>query len=113
MTLEQLTRKYIFHDSLLEDVSYVNENSEIKMTIDFCYWMQNGYSDLNPETGTVTLLFQNVSNYSGTLGNYDDETILDVRLDDKNQICFSILSDETHQVTNIVISAEDVLLLEG
>lgn len=55
MTINELLDKYHFHDSTIEEITYDISNGKLEFIIDFCYWLQNGYSDGDKENGLVKL----------------------------------------------------------
>jgi len=55
--------KYIMHDSLINSVEVLNEGNTIVMSTDFAFWMQKGYNETDPETGTLKITFCDVSSY--------------------------------------------------
>lgn len=75
MTINELLKNYYFHDSLVEKVVF--ENHTVDMTIDFCYWMQEGYCEEDPETGIINLHFPSVADMNGPTGKIDDYSILE------------------------------------
>jgi len=73
MFIKDFLSTHELHDSLLTEV-VVNED-RIELTIDFCYWMQNGYQETEPETGIIHLCFSDISEYNGPIGEIDDFSI--------------------------------------
>ncbi len=86
MTINDFLSKYYLHDSLVEKVTH--ENNTVALTIDFCFWMQEGYRDEDPETGIVHLLFPDVTFFSGPTGVIDDYSILEANYQDN---CLALL----------------------
>lgn len=86
MTIYELLNTYYLHDSLVEKILY--ENNTVELTIDFCFWMQEGYREGDPETGIIHLRFLDVRNMSGPIGNINDYSILETDYHDR---CFSLL----------------------
>ena len=86
MTISEFINSHCLHDSLLEKAVYKDHYAEL--TIDFCFWMQDGYSETNPETGIITLRFPDVTDYQGPLGDIDDYSILEA---DYNDSVFTLL----------------------
>ena len=86
MTINSFLADYYLHDSLVEKVVY--ESNEVDLTIDFCFWMQEGYNDKNPETGIIHLHFPEVAAFSGPTGDIDDYSILEAGFQDN---CLTLL----------------------
>lgn len=86
MTIKEFINSHFLHDSLLEKAVYKDHYAEL--TIDFCFWMQDGYSDTDPETGLITLHFSDVTDYQGPLGDIDNYSILEA---DCNDSVFTLL----------------------
>ena len=86
MTINDYLSRYYLHDSLVEKVSH--ENNTVDITIDFCFWMQEGYRKEDPETGIIHLHFPDVDAFSGPTGNIDDYSILDA---DYQNNCLTLL----------------------
>lgn len=74
MYINDFLSTYELHDSLLTNVE-INGDS-LELTVDFCYWMQDGYRDDEPETGVLRLRFVEISGYNGPIGEIDDYSIL-------------------------------------
>ncbi len=111
MSIQELLNKYDFHDSLIENVSYDTVQNSVKMKIDFCNWMQDGYSNSSPETSIIYLFFCDVTDFKGPQGDIDDFSILEVTIID-NFITFMIL-DDFHDVNyEIKISCKTVDMIK-
>lgn len=74
MLINEFLLTHELHDSLLTKAVIKGDNLEL--TVDFCYWMQNEYQESNPDTGTIHLFFNKISEYSGPSGEIDDFSIL-------------------------------------
>ncbi|MBQ7703547.1 MAG: hypothetical protein IJT40_04140 [Firmicutes bacterium] len=86
MTINSFLSEHYLHDSLVEKVTY--ESNTVDLIIDFCFWMQDGYRENEPETGIIHLHFPDVTSFSGPSGPIDDYSILEADyLDD----CFTLL----------------------
>ena len=110
MTIHDFLSTYYLHDSLIEKIIY--ENNTVELTIDFCFWMQEGYREGDPETGIIHLRFPDVSNMSGPIGDIDDYSILET---DYHDGCFSLLlmddfNDTCHELR--IISSSETLELQ-
>ena len=64
MTIQELATNYNMHDSLIDSFSVDDQEKTIRIIIDFAFWMQDNYSEGDPETGPLNVTFLNVSNYS-------------------------------------------------
>lgn len=80
MTINNFLSDHYLHDSLVEKVVY--ENNTVDITIDFCFWMQEGYRENEPETGIIYLHFPDVTSFSGPSGSLDDYSILEANYQD-------------------------------
>lgn len=103
MQINNFLSTYELHDSLLTEVT-VNENM-LTLTIDFCYWMQNGYQDSDVETGKLQLCFSEISDYCGPLGEVDDFSIL--KAEYKNNIFSLLLLDDFNNQSSILCFCSD------
>lgn len=63
MTQQEFITKYNFHDSLIDDVSFDAVSKQVVMRIDFAYWMQEWYTEDMAETDTLTIIFNEVSQF--------------------------------------------------
>lgn len=86
MTINSFLSEHYLHDSLVEKVTY--ENNTVDLTIDFCFWMQDGYRENEPETGIIHLHFTDVASFSGPSGPLDDYSILEA---DYQEGCLTLL----------------------
>lgn len=86
MTINDFLSSYYLHDSLVEKVSL--ENNTVDITIDFCFWMQEGYCEEEPETGSMYLHFPDVASFSGPTGSIDNYSILEADYQDN---CLTLL----------------------
>ena len=86
MTFSEFLRAYYLHDSLFEKV--VHENDEVDLSIDFCFWMQDGYREEDPETGIIHLHIPNVTSFTGPTGDIEGYSILEADCTDD---CLSLL----------------------
>lgn len=77
MRIADLLEKYIFHDSLLDDV--IVEDSKVILCIDFCNWMQEDYIDSMAETEEIQIVFSHVSSITGNDYQISSDSILDVK----------------------------------
>lgn len=110
MTISDLLNTYYFHDSLVEKVVY--RNNSVDITIDFCFWMQSGYQDENPETGIIHLFLPKVTSLSGPTGDIDDFSILEAHYDDS--IFSLLLMDDFNNISyelKIIMASDEVEIL--
>ena len=102
MRILELNKTYYFHDSLLDNIEINRDQATVTLTIDFCFWAQEGYNESDPETGTIRLFFSGVDLFpelEGEVGSYsilntnctDDGTWIVVALDDETDVCYSIM----------------------
>jgi hypothetical protein len=97
MTLHELVANYNLHDSYFEDINY-NENSrQLIMKINFCFWMQENYTDGTPENGIITILFENVSNLSCRISEINCNTFSIIATEVQNTTIIFKLTDDLNQ----------------
>ena len=114
MTISELNRKYYFHDSLLEEIVVDKSNSTVAITIDFCFWAQDGYRNDDPETGIVILEFKGVKNYPEIDGKLDSYSILWTMVQQDGSWKMIVLDDETDKCYEVSIQADEVSInIEG
>jgi len=80
MKLEELIKKYCFHDSLLESIKYDEQLKTAVFEIDFCNWAQEDYLEEHPETTIVYLHFKDVEGISNKTVYLDSSTISDCKI---------------------------------
>jgi len=68
MTIQEMLKKYYFHDSLLEKIAYNEKSQTLELLVDFCYWAQTDYIEGAPETGHLLVRFHGVPEYNGLAG---------------------------------------------
>ena len=95
MTINSFLSDHYLHDSLVEKVTY--ENDAVDLTIDFCFWMQEGYRENEPETGIIHLHFPDVTSFSGPSGSLDDYSILEA---DYQDCCLTLLLMDDYNNTS-------------
>jgi hypothetical protein len=97
MTLHELVANYNLHDSYFEDIIY-NENSrQLIMKINFCFWMQENYTDGTPENGIITILFENVSNLLCRVAEINCNTFSIIATEVQNTTIIFKLTDDLNQ----------------
>ena len=108
MTKEDFVANFIMHDSLIDKVEILENGSTIVLWIDFAFWMQNGYNETDPETGTLKVTFFDVTNYEIPKNvNWDEVSILDMKLAG-DHIRFELINDMTDDYLEININADHV-----
>ena len=109
MTLTEFLEKYYLHDSTVEEVDYDLKNKTVTLTIGFCFWMQDWYQEGEPESGTITAIFHNVTKYSCEGGNPAAPLagILTAKLRN-GDLVLAIMDDETGICFEMTIAAESV-----
>ena len=108
MTITDFVANYIMYDSLIYKVEILENGSTIVLWIDFAFWMQNGYNETDPETGTLKVSFFRVTGYEIPENvNWEEVSILDMKLDGE-QIIFALMNDMTNDYLEIIINADHV-----
>lgn len=108
MKIDEFLNKYTLHDSTLEFIEFDKENSEMTLTVDFCFWMQPDYQKDSPENGLVKIIFHNTSNYTFDDRQLDSNTILDATLNEAGSINICLLDDETNEPFFLTIYAQEM-----
>lgn len=93
MTLKTLLEKYYLHDSAVINISFEQENRQLIFKIEFAFWMQEWYEPELPENGLAKLIFKNVYEYSGPIGNLDWLSIISVQ-ENSPDVLFILLEDD-------------------
>lgn len=114
MTTADFVANYIMHDSLIDKIEILENGSKIVLWIDFAFWMQNGYSENNPETGIIKVTFHGVSNYMIPENvDWDEISILEMKLEGYS-VKFALINDMTDDYLEININADHVsVTVEG
>ena len=63
---------------------------------------------MSPETGLVLVKFYGVTEYSGLIGNTDDFSILELKLDKDSSIIISVLDDDKNEFFSLSFKAKCV-----
>ena len=63
MTIREFGDRYYFHDSSIEKVEFDADKKILKLTIEFCFWMQEWYDKSEPKNGLILVTFENVSRF--------------------------------------------------
>ncbi len=88
MKLSELLETYYFHDSSIEEIQYNQEKHQVILKIELCAWMQDWYSEEEPEIENIHLIFENVifsDLPSFEQSEYDEIANIDL-LEEKNGI---------------------------
>jgi len=107
MKINDLLKRYTFHDSLLENIDYDENNNKLILTIDFCLWMQNDFDETQPETAPIKLIFTDIDKYDGLKGDIDSYSILKTSYDN-DILTFSLSNDVKYY--EISFKTENVIL---
>ena len=108
MITTDFAENYIMHDSLIDKVEILENGSTIALWIDFAFWMQNGYNEKDPETGTIKVTFHGVTDSVIPENvNWDEISILEMKLDG-DSIVFALINDMTDDYLEIMIRADHV-----
>ena len=109
--LEQLA-KYDFHDSLLERISYDEDNSKVFLEIDFCNWKQTWYSESDEETLMISLVFGNASGVIIPVFELNSDEIIEFELLSGKGIRIVVFNDIDDSSYEIIFNAETVEILK-
>ena len=71
MTIKELSQKYNFHDSCITKIEYDNTQKVLSIIMDFCNWAQESYVSTDPELLCLKLMLEDVSDYTGPVGEID------------------------------------------
>ncbi len=108
MTLQEFTTKYNFHDSLIDEVSFDAVSKQVLMRVDFAYWMQEWYTEDLPETDTLTLIFNEVSQFICPDDvPWEQISIIQASLED-DSIKFALMNDITDDYLDVFIKCESI-----
>jgi hypothetical protein len=55
--------KYYLHDSLVEDIRYLQDEKKLKLEIELCNWRQPSYQDGEPEILKLDFIFTDVTKF--------------------------------------------------
>jgi hypothetical protein len=96
MTLQELDKEYYFHDSSITSIEYDKDKKTLHILLDFCFWMQEGFKEGEPENGEAKLTFANVSHYDGPVGILPSNQILALNIDDGTAVFAMEDQSRTH-----------------
>ncbi len=108
MTGSEFVEHYYMHDSLIDSVEVQEDGARIVLTIDFAFWMQNGYQESDPETGAIKVIFYDVSYYDiHDDADWNEISILETCFEN-GQIKFALMNDMTDDYLELVIESNAV-----
>ncbi len=108
MTAKEFVSNYIMHDSLIDKVEVLDNNKTIVISIDFAFWMQNGYKESDPETGTLEVVFADVKEYSIPENvDWSAVSILETSFIN-DSVKFSLMNDMTDDYLEIIIDSQKI-----
>lgn len=112
MKLSELSEKYYFHDSSLEDSWFDKEKNELILEIELCTWMQDWYSEESDnDIEIIYLVFRNVLFSDITEfkpSNYDEILDVDLLTAENGREGIKIHIESANDFQMITIFAEDV-----
>ncbi len=110
MTAHDFVKNYIMHDSLIDSVEVLNGGRTIVILIDFAFWMQVGYNETDPETGTLKVTFSNVSNYIIPENiDWNEISILETAASG-NTVKFNLMNDMTDAYIELSICSGHIVV---
>ena len=71
MTIEELNKKYYFHDSCITKIEYDPSLKTLCFYMDFCNWAQADYKESDPELLQAKLSLDGIDAYDGPSGEID------------------------------------------
>jgi len=95
MTIQELNKKYYFHDSMITEIHYSQTSQELEIIMDFCNWAQKSYENSDPELLKLKIKFEGVLDYDGITGEIDYFSILIAEV--KNDKFHLIIEDDFNQ----------------
>ena len=110
MTAHEFVENYIMHDSLVDSVEVHDYGATIVLLLDFAFWMQPGYNETDPETGTLKIIFNNVSEFSISENvDWNTVSILDTA-DSEGMVKFSLMNDLTDEYLELIIRSNHIIV---
>ena len=108
MTGSEFVANYIMHDSLIDSVDVQEGGTRVVLMIDFAFWMQNDYKELDPETGSIRVTFKDVSYYDlPEDADWNEISILETSLEN-GRIKFALMNDMTDEYLELIIETNAV-----
>lgn len=108
MTIKEFTQNYNLHDSLLEKIDYDEKAATVKLYVDFCYWLQNSYTDEMPETGNIVIKFSECEDLQYNPYRINNDEISKVISNNENEIVLTVFNDLSEKYIEIKIKASSV-----
>ena len=110
MTVPSYFEKYTLHDSLVKRIRYDAFEKELRMLLDFCWFIQGADPDDDPSLPEyVELVFRPVPHYDGLLGNIDDYSILWEELNGRD-VTVAVLDDFHDKMYELTFQADEVTM---
>lgn len=107
MTINEFTNRFNLHDSLLENVIYDKTAKKVTLSIDFCYWQQDGYQDDMDETGMILVEFDEVIELKYAPYQINSDEIVAISEKD-DEITLTVFNDILNDNVDIIIGAKNV-----
>lgn len=99
MNIPEFLKRYSFHDSCIDEVSFDEEKKELLFLIDFCFYMQDDYKEGDPDVGMVEVHFFDVEDFDGDIGKFDSFWIILRILDEGERLRFCLTGKEYREWT--------------
>ena len=110
MNIQEFIIKYNFHDSLIDDVSFDMASKQVVMRVDFAYWKQEWYTEDMTETGTLTIIFDDVCRFACPDDvPWEQISIIQATLED-DTIKFALMNDITDGYLDMCIKCNDIII---
>ena len=111
MTTFEFVKKYILHDSLIDDIEINDCEKTIAIKFDFAFWMQKWYKEFQPETGIIRVIFENVMDYSIPNNvDWSEISILEAQ-NESDYLKLALLNDMTDEYLEIIIKCENIIVI--
>ena len=107
MTIKAFVQAYTLHDSLVKQIVYDRGKMELRMKLDFCWWMQKDFDDDRKNPEIVELAFTGVPAYQGLQGEVDDYSVLDMETNG-SEVTITLLDDIHDQPYELTFCADAV-----
>lgn len=107
MTINEFVDKYNLHDSLLESITHDETTKKVVLSVDFCYWQQEGYQEDMDETGMIFIEFDEVESFKYVPYQINSDEIVDISQED-NRITLTVFNDISNDNIDIIINAKSV-----
>lgn len=117
MNIKDFVKNYYLHDSGVQGIKYIKEQNILELDINFCYWLQDNYQEGTKETGDVKFVFSEVHIFKVNYfdieeGDFDDDCILECRMEDDGTLLLQMMKDVSGQYYEIHIGANNVEFIE-